>query len=70
MITSPGLAPFKEIFLWDTESKCGLDGEGKVGFRAEKDATGRSKTRSNLAKKGMNKTLISPLLWYFWAMYL
>ena len=43
VITSPGLAPIKEIFFWDTESKCGLDGEGGVGFRLEKDATGRSK---------------------------
>ena len=43
VITSPGLAPFKEIFFWDTESKCGLDGEGGVGFRLEKEATGRSK---------------------------
>ena len=43
VITSLGLAPFKEIFFWDTESKCGLDGEGGVGLRLEKEATGRSK---------------------------
>ena len=43
VITSPGSAPFKEIFFWDTESKCGLSVEGGVGFRLEKDATGRSK---------------------------
>ena len=41
--TSPGSAPFKEIFFWETESKCGLDDEGGVGFRLEKEATARSK---------------------------
>ena len=43
VITSPGFAPFKTIFFWDTESKCGLDGVGGVGSRLEKDATARSK---------------------------
>ena len=42
-ITSPGLAPFNEILFWDTESRCGLDGVGGLGFRLEKEATARSK---------------------------
>ena len=42
VITSPGLDPVNEILLWDTESRCGRDGDGGLGLRLEKDATGRS----------------------------
>ena len=43
VMTSPGLAPSSVILLWDTESRCGLEGVGGEGGRVDREATDRSK---------------------------